>query len=77
MRTIQIKITEADAAKYQLSDKEEILFAELLAKINLEYARIVLKEANQIAQHNGLLSLTMEEINAEINATRQDAKNNS
>lgn len=76
MKTIQIKVSKTDAERYNLENDKEIKFAELVEKISLEYAREALLECNRIAQKAGLSNLTLDDINAEINAVR-DAKDNS
>ncbi len=75
MRTIQIKVSEADFQKYNLGNGE-IKFPDLVELISREYARKSLLECNEIAQQVGLSNMTMDEINAEIKAMR-DAKNHS
>jgi hypothetical protein len=75
MQTIQIKISKTDFQKYNFGNKE-IKFTDLVDLISQEYARKALLECNEIAEHNGLSEMTMDEINAEIKAVR-DAKTNS
>ncbi len=75
MQTIQIKISNTDFQKYNFGSKE-ILFTDLVELISREYARKALLECNKIAKQEGLSEMTMDEINAEINAVR-DAKANS
>jgi hypothetical protein len=69
MRNIQLQISESDFQKYKL-DKSEIKFTDLVEKISLEYARKAVLQCNQIAKEIGLSDMTLEEINAEINAVR-------
>jgi len=75
MQTIQIKISNTDFQKYNLGSKE-IKFTDLVDLISREYARQSLLECNEIAAQVGLSKMTMDEINAEINAVR-DAKTHS
>jgi CRISPR/Cas system CMR-associated protein Cmr3 (group 5 of RAMP superfamily) len=75
MQTIQIKISNTDFQKYNL-ESTEIKFTDLVDLISREYARKALLECNKIAKQEGLSEMTMDEINAEINAVR-DAKNHS
>lgn len=75
MRTIQIKVSETDFKKYNLKDSE-IKFTDLVELISREYARKALLEANEIAKQSGLSNMTMDEINAEIKAVRDDKTNN-
>ena len=73
MRNIQLKISESDFQKYKL-DKEEIKFTDLVEKISLEYARKSVLECNKIATQTGLSEMSLKEINAEINAVRNENK---
>jgi hypothetical protein len=73
MRTIQIKVSELDFQKYNLGQKE-IKFADIVEVIRCEYARKALIDCNEIAKQVGLDKMTLNEIDAEINAVR-DAKN--
>lgn len=69
MRTVQIRVSETDFQKYNLGSGE-IKFVDLVEVISREYARKALLECNQIAEQVGLSKMTMDEINAEINAVR-------
>ncbi|MBK7870085.1 MAG: hypothetical protein IPJ74_05020 [Saprospiraceae bacterium] len=75
MKTLNIVISEGDFDKYGFST-ERLSFEELIAKINNELARQALLRAQEIAEQTGLSQMTLEEINAEIQAVR-DAKNHS
>lgn len=75
MQTIQIKISNTGFQKYNLKSKE-IKFTDLVDLISREYARKALLECNEIAEQEGLSQMTMDEINAEIDAVR-NAKTNS
>ena len=75
MQTIQIKISNTDFQKYNLGGKE-LKFTDLVDLISREYARKALLECNEIAEQEGFSKMTMDEINAEINAVR-DAKTHS
>ena len=76
MKIIQIKVSETDFRKYNLGNRPEIKFSDLIEQISLEYARKSLLECSEIARNVGLSEMSMEEINAEIKAVR-NAKNNS
>lgn len=69
MRTLQIKISNTDFQKYNLSSSE-LKFTDLLDLISKEYSREALLESNEIAEQQGLSKMTMDEINAEIKAVR-------
>lgn len=75
MKTLQIKISNTDIQKYNLSSRE-IKFTDLVDLISKEYAREALLECNEIAEREGLSKMTMDEIKAEIEAVR-DAKTHS
>lgn len=75
MKTLSISISEKDFNKYGFSD-ENLSFEELIEKINVELARQALLRAQEIAEQTGLSQMTLDEINAEIQAVR-DAKNHS
>ena len=55
-------------------ESDSITFEELKEKISIEYAREALLNCNLIAERNGLSTLTLDDINAEIKALR-NAKN--
>ena len=69
MKTIQIKISDTDIQKYNLRNRE-IKFTDLVDLISVEHAREALLECNEIAKQEGLSTMTMDEINAEIKAVR-------
>jgi len=75
MQTLQIKISNTDFQKYNFGRKE-LKFKDLVDLISREYARKALLECNEIAEQEGFSKITMDEINAEINAVR-DAKTHS
>ena len=74
MRKVQIKVSETDFKKYNLGS-DEIKFTDLVEMINREYARKAVLECNEITKRVGLSKMTMDEINAEIEAVR-DTKSN-
>jgi len=71
MRTLQIKVSETDFQKYNL-EIEDLKFTDLVDLINREYARKSLLQCIEIAEQVGLSSMTMDEINAEIKAVRDE-----
>lgn len=75
MPTLQLKISKSDLQKYNLVNKE-IKFSELVDLLSKEYAKKALLQCNQIAKQKNLSNMTMDEINAEIKAVR-DEKSNS
>jgi hypothetical protein len=70
MRTVQLKISEIDFQKNNFGNNQDLLFEDLVKKINLEFARQALIDCSQIAKSSGLSKLTLEEINEEIKAVR-------
>jgi hypothetical protein len=73
MRTLTVSIDESDYLRLGFINNE-ISFSELKEKISTEYARMALVKCHQIAKDTGLSKMTMEEIDAEIQAVRDDAK---
>lgn len=74
MRTITVSIDDAEYSKLGLTDNR-ICFSELKEKISMEYAKDAISKCHQIAQDTGLSKLTLEEINEEIKAVRDNAAN--
>lgn len=74
MRTLNVNISEEDFAKYNLQ-LGELEFTDLVEIIKTEFARKSLLECVDIADKVGLSSMSLEEINTEIQAVR-DAKVN-
>jgi len=75
MRTLLIKVSETDFQKYNLGN-QEIKFTDLVDLISREFSRKALLDCNEIAEQVGLSKITMDEINAEIEAVR-NAKTHS
>ena len=75
MRTVQIKVSETDFQQYNL-ESGEIKFSDLVELIEREYARQAVLACNEIAEKVGLSNMSMDEINAEIQAVR-DVKTHS
>jgi sialic acid synthase SpsE len=75
MHTVQLLVNETDFQMYKLGSGQ-IRFADLVESIRREYARASLRECHAIAAEVGLSSMTLDEINAEINAVR-NAKTHS
>ena len=76
MITIPLKISNKDYSIFNLNNIKEINFSDLEDLITLVYAKKSLKKANEIAEKEGLSTMTMEEINAEIKASRFAKSNN-
>lgn len=73
MKNLIVPIDESDYEKFGFRNST-VPFDELKEKISIEYAREALIKCNEIAKETGLSQLTLEDINAEINAVR-NAKN--
>jgi hypothetical protein len=74
MMTLSVSIEESDFLKLGLKNNE-ISFLDLIEKISIGYARTALAKCHEIAEETGLSDMTLEEINAEIRAVRDNAKN--
>ncbi|MBA2561383.1 MAG: hypothetical protein H0V14_00460 [Chitinophagaceae bacterium] len=74
MKNLTVTINDFEYEKLGFTT-DNVPFDELKEKISIEYAREALIKCNQIAKQTGLSQLTLDEINAEINAVR-NAKNN-
>ena len=74
MVTLSVSIEESDFLKLGLKENK-ISFSDLREKISIEYARTALAKCQEIAEETGLSDMTMDEINAEIRAVRDNAKN--
>ncbi len=73
MKNLTVTINDFEYEKLGLTT-DSVPFDELKEKISIEYAREALIKCNQIAKQTGLSQLSLDEINAEINAVR-NAKN--
>jgi len=70
MKTISVQMSEAEYNALGLS-KNVFFFSEIAGLIEQQIARQALRRSVELAEKNGLSSMTMDEINAEINAVRQ------
>jgi len=70
MKTISIQMSDVEYSTLGLS-KNIFFFSEIAALIEQQIARQALRRSVELAEKNGLSSMTMDEINAEINATRR------
>jgi len=73
MKTISIQMSEMEYSTLGLS-KNNFFFSEIADVIEQQMARQALRFSVELAEKNGLSSMTMDEINAEINATRRCKK---
>lgn len=73
MKLLNVPIDEFEYAKLGLTS-DTISFRELKEKLNIDYAKEAFIQCNDIAERTGLSQLSLDDINAEINAVR-NAKN--
>jgi len=70
MRTISVQMSDLEYNTLGLS-KNSLLLSEVIDLIEQQIARQSLLRCVEIAEQTGLSSMTMDEINAEIEAVRQ------
>lgn len=75
MKTITIKISESEFRAFSLNSND-FEFSDFLKKIKVKIAQDALNRCHSIAKKEGFNSLSLEEINAEIQEVR-NAKNNN
>jgi hypothetical protein len=69
MKLLTVPIDEFEYAKLGLTS-DTISFRDLKEKLNIDYAKEALIQCNDIAESTGLSQLSLDDINAEINAVR-------
>lgn len=74
MRTLTVSIDESEFSKLGFKENK-ISFSDLKEKLSIEYAKTALLKCHKIAKETGLADTTLDEINAEIQAVRHNAKN--
>ena len=70
MKTISVQMSDVEYNALGLS-KKVFFFSEIANLIEQQVARQALRRCVELSEKNGLSSMTMDEINAEINAARQ------
>jgi len=70
MKIINVQLSDWEYGSLGLT-KNNFFFSEIADLIEQQIARQALRESVGIAGENGLSSMTMDEINDEINAVRQ------
>jgi hypothetical protein len=70
MKTINVEISEIEYNTFGLS-KDNFSFSEFTDLIERQIARQALRRCISLANRHGLSSMSMDEINAEVNAVRQ------
>jgi len=73
MKTINVQISEIEYNIFGLS-KDNFSFSELTDLIERQIARQAMRRCVSLADRYGLSSMSMDEINAEVNAVRQCKK---
>ena len=76
MKMLNITISDAEYAKYGISNNE-ISFSDLVDMVCKELMRKNLSSVINTAEKYGLSSISMEDITTEVHAVRKNAKNNS
>lgn len=76
MRTLNISVSQLEYEKFGLKE-DNLSFSELLNIIEREMMREKLLKSVQMAEKNGLSKMTMEEIDEEIKAVRNNAKSHN
>jgi|AntRauMFilla1563_2_1112583.scaffolds.fasta_scaffold00337_7 hypothetical protein len=72
MKTISLKIKPEDASRYGLEEISSLKFDELVSKITADFTKEALLKAQSIAEKTGLSKMTLEEIDQEIKAVRDE-----
>ena len=73
MKTISVQMSDVEYRTFGLS-KNNFFFSEIADLIERQMARQALRYSVEMAEKSGLSSMTMDEINAEVNAVRQCKK---
>lgn len=73
MKTITVTVDPKDISRYGLEGTSRMEFGELVNKINRDFAKQALKNAQSVAKQTGLSNLSIEEIDQEIRAVRNES----
>lgn len=73
MKTLRVSISEIEYNKFGIQ-KDELTFTDFIDLVSRELTRQNLEKCVDLAEKYGLSTMTMEEITAEVKATRRDAK---
>jgi hypothetical protein len=74
MRTLNISISDLEYNKFGIKT-DHLNFSDFIELVSKELTRQNLKKSVEIAERNGLSSMTMDEISNEVKAVRGHAKN--
>jgi hypothetical protein len=72
MKTISLKIKSEDASRYGLEEVSSLKFDELVSKITADFTKVALMKAQSIAEKTSLSTMTLDEIDKEIKAVRDE-----
>jgi hypothetical protein len=75
MKTLSIAISDVEYNKFGFKNAE-LDFSEVVDVVSRELMRQNLNDCVSLAEKYGFSSMTMDEITQEVNAVRQNAKNN-
>ena len=76
MKMLNIAISDVEYAKFGITENV-LSFSDFLEIVSRELMRENLEAAIKAADSSGLSPMTMEEITAEVQVVRQNAKNNN
>ena len=76
MKTLNITISDLEYAKFGITNNE-LSFSEFVDMVSKELMKENIESAISAAKNSGLSYMTMEEITTEVQAIRQNAKNNN
>ena len=76
MRNVTISMSDLEYKNFGLKG-DKMAISEFIDLIRRELARQSLNHAVELAEKHGLSDLTMEDIEAEINAVRKNAENHN
>ena len=76
MKTLSVAISDLEYAKFGINGNV-LSFSDFVDMVSKELMRENLKAALSAAETSGLSTMTMEDITTEVQAIRQNAKNNN
>ena len=74
MKTLNVSISESEQQKFRINE-DRIGFRELVNLVNRELMRQSLDKSVRLAKQHGLSAMTLDEINNEITAVRNEKDN--
>lgn len=76
MKTLNVTISDLEYTKFGLKS-DSFSFSDFLDLVSKELIKQRLEESVKMAEQYGLSTMTMEEITEEVNAARNDVKDNN